>query len=301
MATKMQQRLIALGVMDPAGEVKADAQTTAALYAIYLKAGGDARSLDALREEGLKKIASLSERGYDLGYGCRADYAAPPEVEKRLATIYAHSRRALYAAIDETIINDVSPRHLRIRTLAQNRDDYLTHPPSGELIRDEDATRLAALYPLRRPQAQIALSDGLNANALNENLRAVLPPLRNQLASIGCHLGEVDLVIENGRVRAGYHVGALLDVDLVIHLIGERPGTGLNTLSAYLTYGRDTAGRSRWSADLDHSCTTAICGIHRQGKKPEQAADEIAGCAKRIFEQRCSGVALGRDHYRPVR
>ena len=29
-------------------------------------------------------------------------------------------------------------------------------------------------------------------------------------------------------------------------------------------------------ADLDHSCTTAICGIHRQGKKPEVAADEIA-------------------------
>jgi ethanolamine ammonia-lyase small subunit len=195
----------------------------------------------------------------------------------------------------------VSPRHLRIRTLAQNRDDYLTHPPSGELIRDADAARLAAFYPVRRPQAQIVLSDGINAHALKENLRAVLPPLRNQLASVGCHVGEVDLVIENGRVRAGYHVGALLNVDVVIHLIGERPGTGLNTLSAYLTYGRDTAGRSRWSADLDHSCTTAICGIHRQGKKPELAVGEITRCVKWMFEQRCSGVALGRDHYRPLR
>ncbi len=292
MATAMQQRLTALGVMDQAGEVKGDAQATAELYAKYLKAGGETRSLDALREEGTKKITALRGRGYDLGYECGADYAAPPEAEKRLTAIYAHARRALYAVLDEAVISHVSPRHLRIRTRAQSRDDYLAHPPSGELIRDEDAVRLTALYPLRRPQAQIVLSDGLNANALNENLRAVLPPLRNQLAAIGCHVGEVEVVIENGRVRAGYHVGALLNVDVVIHLIGERPGTGINTLSAYLTYGRDAAGRSRWSADLDHSCTTAICGIHRQGKKPEAAADEMARCVKRMFEERCSGVAL---------
>jgi len=292
-ATAMQQRLAALGVMSPAGAVRGDTQTTALLYARYLKAGGDSRSLHALGEEGAKKITTLGERGYDLGYGCGSNYEAPPEVERRLTAIYAHAQRALYALLDEAVINDVSPRHLRIRTRAQNRDDYLEHPPSGELIRDEDGARLGGLYPARRPKAQIVLSDGLNANAINENLRTLLPPLRNQLTGLGCHIGEVDVVIENGRVRAGYHVGALLEVDVVIHLIGERPGTGINTLSAYLTYGRDIAGRSRWSADLDHSCTTAICGIHRQGKRPEAAAAEIAQCVKRMFERRCSGVALG--------
>ena len=66
--------------------------------------------------------------------------------------------------------------------------------------------------------------------------------------------------MENGRVRAGYRVGAVLGVEGVVHLLGERPGTGLNTLSAYLTYGRDAAGNLRWSPALDHSCTTAICG-----------------------------------------
>ena len=84
------------------------------------------------------------------------------------------------------------------------------------------------------------------------------------------------MVIQNGRVRAGYHVGALVDADAVVHLIGERPGTGLDTLSAYLTYGRDAAGRSRWSSDLDHAATTAVCGIHRDGKPPAEAVGEIA-------------------------
>jgi ethanolamine ammonia-lyase small subunit len=103
----------------------------------------------------------------------------------------------------------------------------------------------------------------------------------------------VDVVVTNGRVRAGYHVGELLGVDLVLHLIGERPGTGLNTLSAYLTYGRDAAGRLRWSPGLDHSCTTAVCGIHPKGKRPDGAVEEIVGCVVRMLEERRSGVAFG--------
>ena len=136
------------------------------------------------------------------------------------------------------------------------------------------------------------ISDGLNANALNENLRAVLPPLRRELGAAGLHAGNVDVVIQNGRVRAGYHAGAIVGADAVVHLIGERPGTGLDTLSAYLTYGRDPAGQPRWSSELDHSATTAVCGIHRDGKPPADAVSEIARLLKKIVDTRRSGVAL---------
>ena len=91
------------------------------------------------------------------------------------------------------------------------------------------------------------ISDGLNANAVNENLRAYLPPLRRMLAEAGHHVGQADVVVTNGRVRVGYEIGALVAAAVVIHVIGERPGTGLNTLSVYLTYGRDEAGQSRWT------------------------------------------------------
>src|SRR4030095_11008341 len=130
---------------------------------------------------------------------------------------------------------------------------YLSDPPAGERLRAEDAARVAALYGARRPQVQLVLSDGLNADALNENLRAVLPRLRRGLTEAGLHVGQTDVVVTNGRVRAGYHAGELLGVDAVVHLIGERPGTGLNTLSAYITYGRDAAGGVRRGPDLAHS------------------------------------------------
>ena len=157
-------------------------------------------------------------------------------------------------------ITSVSARHHAIA-----RSTSHTHR-SGESIRAEDAARIVSLIAARGtrpPQVQVVISDGLNANALNENLPAVLPQLRHELAAAGLHVAEVDVVIQNGRVRAGYHVGALVDADAVVHFIGERPGTGLDTLSAYLTYGRDPAGRSRWSPGLDHASTTAVCGIHR--------------------------------------
>jgi len=87
-----------------------------------------------------------------------------------------------------------------------------------------------------------------------------------------------------------------LDAEMIIHLIGERPGTGINTLSAYLTYGLDEKGQSRWGArsapEFDHSWTTAVCGIHRRGKSPERAVEEIARLVDRMFAERSSGVAL---------
>src|SRR6185312_4127592 len=56
----MQKRL---SVMTESGR-NADA-----LYAAYHKAGGDTRSVDTLRDEGVKKMHALAERGFDLGYG----------------------------------------------------------------------------------------------------------------------------------------------------------------------------------------------------------------------------------------
>ena len=270
----MSRRLTALG-----------AQSTASLYAAYMKEGGDRRTADALRQEGERKIDRLRARGFDLGD------AAPGRIE----TLYAQARRALYAELDAHVVQEASAHHVRVRTPSRDREDYLAHPRSGESIRAEDAERigsLAAARGSRRPHVQFVISDGLNANAVNGNLRAVLPPLRRELAGAGLDTGDVDVVIQNGRVRAGYHVGAIVDADTIVHLIGERPGTGLDTLSAYLTYGRDPAGRSRWSADFDHAATTAVCGIHREGKPPLEAVDEIARLLRRIVDCGRSGVAL---------
>jgi ethanolamine ammonia-lyase large subunit len=120
---------------------------------------------------------NLRARGYDVGCGHDADYAAPLAVQLRLEAIYAQARHALYARLDSRVLQDVAPQHVSVRTPSRDREDYLAHPRSGESVRDDDAARIVSAIASRgsrRPQVQIVISDGLNANALNENLRAVL-------------------------------------------------------------------------------------------------------------------------------
>ena len=286
MTTAMEQRLRALDVFDADGDGDGDTTRVARLYAAYMKAGGERRTLTTLEEQGARRLAALRERGLDVGL------TDPADADRRVEALYAHARAALYARIEDVVVRDATAKSVRVRTAARDRDDYLAHPPAGEVFPD-DAVRIAAnLHEGRAPGIQIVVSDGLNANAINAQLRSVLPPLRRRLAAAGHHVAETDIVVENGRVRAGYEIGGLVGAELVLHLIGERPGTGLDTVSAYITYGRDDQGRLRWSRALDHSSTTAVCGVHPRGKPPEVAVEEIATIVTRALIERRTGVPI---------
>jgi ethanolamine ammonia-lyase large subunit len=283
MASAMERRLEELGVTKDANNAGA---AVGPLYASFARASGDQRTSSTLEEEGQRRLMALRERGFDLGIGDDAD------ADARLERIYAHARRALYATLEDGVIRDACARSVRVRTAARDRDEYLAHPELGERLRDDEARAVATLYPERKPRTQFVISDGLNADAVNEQLRILLPMLRRSLIEDGSPAGAIDIVVQNGRVRVGYEIGGLVGADVLVHLLGERPGTGLNTLSAYITYGRDESGAWRWSRTLDHSATTAICGIHEKGKPLRVAAMEIARTLARMLAQRASGVAL---------
>ena len=278
----MSRRLEELGVSAAGSKPR----MTTRLSALYEKAGGSRRSLASLEEDGLRRLAELQEQGLDLGIPDTA------RSDARVEAIYLNARAALYAVLDDAVLNDACGRWLPVRTIAGGRDQYLADPAAGERLCDEDARAVSALYPARRPQVQMVVSDGLNANAVNEQLRGLLPALRRALSDDGRHVGDSVVAVRNGRVRAGYEIGGRAGAEVVVHLIGERPGTGLNTLSAYVTYGRDDAGAFRWSRDLPHSATTAVCGIHRKGKPIDAAVAEVSSVVARIFRDRRSGVAL---------
>jgi len=293
--SKMSARLGELGIMDSSGELRDAHLGAAELYAMYQRASGDSRTRGSLVAEGAQKISNLQQRGFDIGYEVTSELTS----RTRMQAIYSHARQSLYARLDDGVINQVCPNHIRVRTVSRDRDEYISRPATGETIHPSYEEALRSLFATKRPQVQIIVSDGLNANAVNENVRELLPALRAMLMVTGLKVASREVVIDNGRVRAGYRAAELLGPDILVHLIGERPGTGLNTLSAYLTYGRDPDGHLRWSSNLDHSVTTAVCGINRRGRPPVSAAREICDLVKRIAESRHSGVNLHRS--RPQR
>jgi ethanolamine ammonia-lyase large subunit len=289
----MASRLSTLGV-NPT-QTDGRSTSTAQLYAAFRKASGSTSSLTALVADGEHKLHELREQGYELGAPDSDTGVAERAADDRVDQLYSHARLALYATLDVSVLSGALDRHVRVRTLAADRDDYLAHPPQGEQLRLEDVALVERLYPSdSAPQLQFVISDGLNANAINEQLPALLPSVRQLLTRAGVTIGGIDVLVENGRVRAGYHVGQLVSATALVHFIGERPGTGLNSMSAYLTYGRDSAGVSRWSHALDHSCTAAVCGIHPRGKPPEIASEEIARAVLHMLKSKQSGVAVRR-------
>ena len=77
----MQARLTTLGAIGEGGEPRPGANTTAALYATYAKAGGDRRTAPTLQDEGRRRLHALRERGFDLGG------IDPTEADRRLESI----------------------------------------------------------------------------------------------------------------------------------------------------------------------------------------------------------------------
>jgi len=291
----MEKQLVKIGALTSERGINASPQRLAALYARYQKAGGNNKNFDDLIAEAGKIIKRLQEKGCDIGYGSGMNGGDPDHIHKRLNTLFDHSRKALYAIIEPDILKDAAGQLISVSTNSENRDDFLTHPVTGEEICQKEFIRLKTHLPSasQRSKVQLIIADGLNANAVNQHIKHILPALRKSLTGAGISVSDIDIVIKNGRVRAGYHIGQILFTEMIILLIGERPGTGLNQLSAYITYGKDIYGNTIFSPDMEHSLTTAVCGIHPQGKSYITAINEITGIVVRALEERMTGVKLG--------
>ena len=139
------------------------------------------------------------------------------------------------------------------------------------------------------PDVQIMISDGLNVRSLTDegHLTPFLEELKLTLENKGYSTSQESILITHGRVRAGYACGEVLfgngtGVNRnkgIIHIIGERPGSGHHNFSAYLT----AASVESWSqrGKVDHDISRVVSGISDTALNPRQAGRETA----EIFEQ----------------
>jgi ethanolamine ammonia-lyase small subunit len=79
-----------------------------------------------------------------------------------------------------------------------------------------------------------------------------------------------------------------LGAKVVILLVGERPGLGQSeSLSCYAVY----SPRMATTVEADRTC---ISNIHQGGTPPVEAAAVIVDLAKRMLEQKASGINMTR-------
>jgi ethanolamine ammonia-lyase large subunit len=247
----------------------------------YRRRKGDPRSDDEIRREGEQEIAAVRNRGVFIaqGHGRRA-WDLAPELETDIRRIYADSKKCLWAELNPAFIGRI-PESLELQTRSEDRTDYILHPATGERLAGETQEALA---DLRRRydgkyDVQIVISDGLNALSIMDpgHLAPFLQRLRAGLARAGLRPAPEHIVFTSGRVRAGYRVGESLFAGLagsraILHVIGERPGTGHHTFSVYIT----VADGSLWAQQgkIDHNITKVVSGIAATALAPQAGADE---------------------------
>lgn len=278
---RMWQFFQELQVIDANGKPTAHFGDPLWVYLQYERRKGNPRTDDELRRLGEQQLAAIRNRGVFIarGHGGRT-WDLEPALERDIRRIYADSKKCLEAELAPEFIRGV-PGAVKLETQSRDRNDYILHPATGEEL---SAESLAQVRDLRRKHAgkhnvQIVVSDGLNALSISDpgHLTPFLEQLRAGLQKAGLNAAPENLLFTSGRVRAGYRVGEALFGDLagkrsLVHVIGERPGTGHHTFSVYLT----TADGATWGTrgKIDHHLTKVVSGIATTALEPRAAADE---------------------------
>jgi ethanolamine ammonia-lyase large subunit len=272
-----------LGVVDAGGRPTAHFGDPVWVYLQYRRRKQDGRTDEEIRREGRRIMREVRARGVFLAerYGSAPSEVAP-RLEHEIRRICDDAKTAIWCEWDEGFVDRV-PGAVRVRTRSRDRHEYILRPATGEVLEDasERVVEQLRVRHAGRHDLQLVVSDGLNALALMEpgHLLPLLAALRQQCERLGVRAAPEVLVLTGGRVRAGYRIGETLFGGLegrrtLLHVIGERPGSGHRTLSVYLTRAGGDAWQNRGA--IDHDATRVVSGIATTALVPERAAQDIA-------------------------
>ena len=217
-------------------------------------------------------LRSLTPARIALG---RAGSGLPTAEMLRFGLAHARARDAVHAALDaEALCGQLRELGLAptvVRSQAENRETYLRRPDLGR--------RLAASSVISASDHPFGLviCDGLSALAVERHavplVRSLIDLSPQRWAGVPC------CVCLQGRVALGDDAGARFGCQLVVVLIGERPGlSSPDSLGAYLTFA-PRVGRT----DAERNCVSNI--------RPEGLG--YAEAARRIDWIAAAGVARG--------
>ncbi len=192
-----------------------------------------------------------------------------------------------HAAAQDAVMKDVSDSFLAsldlpvLHTCAEDMATYLMDLDKGRKLSDESARWLEENGD-KRKNVQILVCDGLSSSAVEANARDLLASLTQGLTLKNLSMAK-PLFVKRARVWVQDHIASIVDCDVVISLIGERPGLATaESLSAYMIY--------RPNEKTVEADRTVISNIHKGGFPPLEAGAYLADLIEDIIRHQASGV-----------
>jgi ethanolamine ammonia-lyase small subunit len=196
---------------------------------------------------------------------------------------HAVTQDALYRDVDQKLLDEFNLFTVQTKVTG-GKQEYLLRPDLGRLLNDE-AKRTINEKCQKNVNVQVVVGDGLSAAAVEANLRQMFPVIRQGVQSAGLTFG-TPFFVKYARVGIMNDIGDLVKPDVVILLIGERPGLGrAESMSAYMGY-KPKYGDT--DADRD-----VVCNIFENGgTNPLEAGAFVVQIAQKMRQHQASGVKL---------
>lgn len=204
---------------------------------------------------------------------------------------HAHARDAVYSECDfpriaEAAETDWGIQAVPVYSRAADKEIYLKRPDLGRQLSDESAQRVRQ-QAKSKSKVTLVAGDGLSAAAINDNLLpflgAFLPLARTQ----GWDIQQLFLASQS-RVALGDHIAAIMESEMVVMCIGERPGlSSTASMGIYFTYQPHQG-----CTDESRNC---ISNIRSGGLNSTEAAQKLHYLLSEAFRRKVSGVELKDD------
>jgi ethanolamine ammonia-lyase small subunit len=173
-----------------------------------------------------------------------------------------------------------------VRSRARDKIEYLMRPDLGRRLDEASRHEIIRRCP-PKADLQVVIGDGLSAAAVVTQVPRLLPLLDQEAKKQGWNFGQT-FMIRYCRVGILNDIGEILAPEVVVLLVGERPGLATSvSLSAYLAY-RPRAGHTDAHRNL-------ISNIHERGLLVEDAGRRIISLANKMRLMQASGVSVKED------
>lgn len=215
-----------------------------------------------------------------IGIG-RAGVRPKTEAWLRFRLDHAAAVDAVYGEVSQDLLDKL--QLFAVETMVGDKEEYIRRPDLGRRLSEESKAIIRKQCAFQ-PQVQIIASDGLSSQAIEKNLEDVYFSLQESLHQLSLQQG-TPFFIRKGRVAAMDDVGEILEPDVIVLLIGERPGLiSAESLSAYLCYKprKGTIEAERM----------VISNIHEGGIPPVEAGAYLGGVVQKILKYKASGISL---------
>ncbi len=196
---------------------------------------------------------------------------------------HAITQDALYREVDQGLLDEFNLFSVQTKVTG-GKQEYLLRPDLGRQLSDEAKHLIAEKCP-KNVNVQLVVGDGLSAAAIEANLYQIFPLLRQGFQATGLTFG-TPFFIKYARVGVINDIGDLLQPDVVILLIGERPGLGrAESMSAYMGY-RPKSGDTDANRDV-------VCNIFENGGTTAlEASALVMQVVQKMRKHQASGVKL---------